>query len=245
MEVPPPPYLDIITFQPAESRFSNQVVPTEVIISQPSVIQPHRILNELECHYICHGDRMIFDFEKIMCCPFQAHLSGLHGEVKHQTPIEIKEKNISPDQWYEWMSKLEKIQKNSPTISGCLLIFCFPGLCVQTILCAKLCPVSMDHCLSFLPCCYGDYYKKLREWMKNVNITLNQNGMHAKLVTYKPFNNAPKSKTFGDRVAGKNHDYEMSFLIIALTEGESIVLQNESWDHGINDECTSGIGRCL
>ena len=69
--------------------------------------------------------------------------------------------------------------------------------------------------------------------------------MHAKLLTYKPYNNAPKSKLYGERTAGKNHDYEMSFLAIALTRAESEKLQKESWDHGVNDKCTSGQGRCI
>lgn len=81
--------------------------------------------------------------------------------------------------------------------------------------------------------------------MDDVNSTLNRVDMHAKLITCKPFNNAQKSRLSGDRTSGKDHNYEMSFLVIALTKDESIKLQQESWDHGVNDKCTSGIGRCL
>ena len=116
---------------------------------------------------------------------------------------------------------------------------------MQALLCAMFCPVSMNHFLSWLPCCYGDWYEALRIWMNNVNTTLKSKGMYAKLVTYRPFNAAPQSKFYNRRIAGKDHSYEMSFLVIALTPAESVKLEAESWDHGVNDRCTSGIGRCL
>ena len=143
------------------------------------------------------------------------------------------------------MSKLDEIQKKASSICGCLIMFCFSGLFVQSALCALICPLSMDHMFSGLPCCYGDWYIALKNWMNDVNNVLNQADMHAKLVTYKPFNYAPRSALFEDRTGGKDQNYEMSFLIITLTKEESIKLQIESWGYGINDRCTSGIGRCL
>ena len=59
------------------------------------------------------------------------------------------------------------------------------------------------------------------------------------------FFRAPKSVGYNDRVAGKDENYEMSMLIIALTATESQKLMEESWDEGVNDGCTSGIGRIL
>ena len=103
----------------------------------------------------------------------------------------------------------------------------------------------MDHCLKRLPCCYGDWYAGMRKWQDEVNSVLNQYDMHVKLMTYKPGSRAPKSKLYGTRIAGKGQDYEMSMMVISLTPDETEKLQIESWDHGVNDGCTSGIGRLL
>ena len=69
--------------------------------------------------------------------------------------------------------------------------------------------------------------------------------MHLKLMTYKPWQKAPMSIMRQDRTTGKDHNYEMSMMVIALTEEEAMKLKCESWDHGVNDGCTSGIGRIL
>ena len=217
-----------VTTQPSASLSGKSPRPADGLRTDMAVVQ---------------GNRLIIDFEKVSCCMLNE--VGLHPQVKHNIPLEISSKGISEHTWFKWMSQLDEIQKKSPSICGCLIMFCFPGGLVQSILCALLCPLSMDHCFSRLPCCYGDWYGALRGWMDDVNNTLNRVDMHAKLMTYKPFNNAPKSRLFGDRTSGKDHNYEMSFLVIALTKDESMKLQQESWDHGVNDKCTSGIGRCL
>ena len=69
--------------------------------------------------------------------------------------------------------------------------------------------------------------------------------MHAKLKTFKPHNKAPQSLNKAQRVAGKDHNYEMGMLIIALNATEARKLMQEPWDNGVNDGCTSGIGRML
>ena len=189
------------------------------------------------------GNRLIYDFEKIACCPWQ--LVGIDTRVKDQLPWELMAKGITTYQWRDWMLELMKIQKMATSIVGCLCIFCFPGFVPQSILCALFCPISMDHFFKWLPCCYGDWYVELRRWQNNVNFVLNQNDMHLKLITYKPWQKAPKSKLHGDRIAGKNHDYEMSMMVISLTEAETEKLKIQSWDQGVNDTCTSGIGRVL
>ena len=103
----------------------------------------------------------------------------------------------------------------------------------------------MDHPCSFLPCYFGDWFADLRRWQDDVNKTLSKHDLHAKLVTYKPYSKAPKSKNYGTRTAGKDDHYEMSFLVIAMDKSESLKLQSESWDHGVNDTWISGIGRVL
>ena len=138
-----------------------------------------------------------------------------------------------------------KIQKRAPSIVGCLCMFCIPGGVAQSILCALFCPISMDHCLTCLPCFYGDWYVGLKKWQDDVNFILNQHDMHVKLITYKPWQKAPMSKLHGSRVAGKDHNYEMSMMVISLTEDETEKLKIESWDQGVHDTCTSGIGRLL
>jgi len=189
------------------------------------------------------GNRLIYDFEKVACCPGQ--IVGLDPRVKDELPWELESKGITKDQWRDWMVLLMDNQKLAPSIAGCLCMFCCPGLIPQSILCAMFCPISMNHCLKWLPCCYGDWYIGLRRWQDDVNYVLNQHDMHVKLMTYKPFQKAPKSKMHGSRIAGKDHNYEMSMMVISLTETETEKLKMESWDHGVNDGCTSGIGRIL
>ena len=244
----PPPYDESTLNQHAKNGIvvttSNSVIP---VTNQPTAqgpIRPQRRADGLRTDMVVKkGNRLIIDFEKVSCYMFQE--TGLHPRVKQNIPLEIESKGISAETWFKWMSQLDDIQKKSPSICGCLIMFTFPALFVQSYMCALLCPLSMDHMFSWLPCCYGDWYAALRRWMDDVNDTLNEIDMHAKLVTYKPFNNAPRSRFFGDRTAGKDHNYEISFLVIALTKAESLKLQQESWDHGVNDKYTSGIGRCL
>merc|ERR1712061_463439 len=135
-----------------------------------------------------------------------------------------------------------KNQRKAPSISDCLCMFRIPGLLAQSILCALFCPISMEHSLAWLPCCYGDWYAGLRTWQADVNAVLNLHNMHVKLITYKPWQQAPKSMLHGSRIAGKDQHYEMSMMVISLTESETHKLKLESWDQGVNDVCTSGIG---
>ena len=216
-----------------------------VVIIQPStdVYRPQVACIRTENYSVRINDRLIYDFEKVMCCLGQH--SGLQPQVKDQIPFELSEAGISTMQWYEWMSQLDEIQMDAPTLWGCFLMYCFPGFFIQSIICEVCCPISRNHCLSCLPCCYGDWYEALRNWMNKVNETLMEHGMHAKFLTYKPFSNAPKSKLYEQRIDGKDHNYEMSFLVIALNPDESKKLEEESWDHGVNDGCTSGIGRSV
>ena len=80
------------------------------------------------------------------------------------------------------MLELMENQKRAPSIVGCLSMFCCPGLVAQSILCAMFCPISMDHCFTWLPCCYGDWYAGLQKWQTDVNLVLNRNDMHVKLI---------------------------------------------------------------
>ncbi len=56
---------------------------------------------------------------------------------------------------------------------------------------------------------------------------------------------APKSLQYNDRVVGKDENYEMSMLEIALTAAEAQKLMIESWGNGVDDGCTSDRGRLL
>jgi len=188
------------------------------------------------------GNRLIYDFEKVACCPFQ--IVGLDPKVADKLPWELEQKGITKEKWRDWMLQLMDNQKRAPSITGCLCMFCCPGGIVQSILCAMFCPLSMDHCFKWLPCCYGDWYVGMKQWYEEENSVLNQHDMHIKL-TYKPWQNAPYSKLHGTRIAGKDHNYEMSMMVISLTPDETEKLKIESWDHGVNDVCTSGIGRLL
>ena len=132
------------------------------------------------------GNRLVIDFEKHACCPFTT--TGLDPDCKNYVPEELRIKGITQGLWVEWCEELMKVQKKSPSISGCLCVFCFPGLFVQGILCAVFCPTSGDHCLKCLPCFYGDWHAGLGKWQRKVNEVLNKKDMHAKLKTYKPHN---------------------------------------------------------
>ena len=132
------------------------------------------------------GNRLVIDFEKTSCCPWET--TGLDPDCKNYVPEELRIKGITQGLWVEWCEELMKVQKKSPSISGCLCVFCFPGLFVQCILCAVFCPTSGDHCLKCLPCFYGDWHAGLSKWQRKVNEVLNKKDMHAKLKTYKPHN---------------------------------------------------------
>lgn len=192
------------------------------------------------------GDRLIFDFEKWPYGCFETG-TGIDPQVKHDIPIELSSKGVLADQWYDWMTELARLQKLAPSELGTCIMFCIPGIFIQALLCTLFCPISMNHPLSDLPCCHGDWYEELKKWMENVNGVLNENGMHAKFQTYKPPSAAPKSKAYHMRMEsrGYRYGYEMSFLVIALTPEESRKLQEESWDNGVNDCLLSGIGRCV
>ena len=189
------------------------------------------------------GNRLVYDFEKVACCPGQ--VVGLDPAVQDDLPWELEHRGITKEQWKDWMVRLMENQRKAPSIVGCLCMFCVPGGIAQSILCALFCPISMDHCLKGLPCFYGDWYVGMRKWQDEVNSVLNQHDMHLKLMTYKPWQKAPKSKLHGTRIAGKDNNYEMSMMVISLTDDETEILKLESWDHGVNDGCTSGIGRLL
>ena len=212
---------------------------TTVSIPSPVTIDTNHKLDM--AHKV--GKRLIYDFEKVSCCPWQT--VGLDPKVKDQIPWELERKRITKKQWNDWMTDLMKNQKRAPSIAGCLYMFCIPGGIAQSILCALFCPISMDHCLTWLPCFYGDWYSGLRKWQDQVNSVLNLHDMHVKLITYKPWQKAPMSKLHGTRIAGKDHNYEMSMMVISLTEDETEKLKMESWDQGVHDTCTSGIGRLL
>ena len=190
-----------------------------------------------------NGNRLIYDFEKIACCP--GHKVGLDPHVADALPWELQQKGITRTQWRDWMTALMENQKRAPSITGCLCMFCVPGFLPQSILCALFCPLSMEHSLACLPCCYGDWFAGMRKWQAEVNTVLNQHNMHLKLMTYKPWQKAPKSMLHGSRIAGKDDKYEMSMMVISLTEDETQKLKMESWDQGVHDSCTSGIGRIL
>ena len=256
---PPPPYqaINVQPYSMSPKAYDNpammqphpfvaQPMPTP-IVAQPMptpIIEPTDEMSDVEKLYVIVGERLIYDFEKHACCPGEH--TGLDLGVESQIPMELAQKGIGLQEWADWINELREVQKKTPTICGCMLMFCFPGFLLQAMLCALFCPISMAHPLKFLPCCYGDWHEGLDKWMQRVNKTLNKKEMHAKLLTYKPFTGAPKSKNYGNRTTGKEADkYEMSFLAIALTKEESMKLQQESWDHGVNDKCTSGIGRNL
>ena len=217
----------------------NSGQPSTVALSSPVSVDTKHKLDM--AHKV--GKRLVYDFEKVSCCPWQT--VGLDPKVKDQIPWELEGKGITKEQWWDWMVELMRNQKRAPSIAGCLCMFCIPGGVVQSILCALFCPISMDHCLTCLPCFYGDWYVGLRKWQDDVNFVLNQYDMHVKLITYKPWQKAPMSKLHGSRIAGKDHNYEMSMMVISLTEDETEKLKLESWDQGVHDTCTSGIGRLL
>jgi len=193
--------------------------------------------------YKIFNDRLIIDFEKVSCLPCQT--VGIFDQNLRSCPDPLKQKGITDAKWQKWMEDLMEVQKKAPSVLGCLTIFCFPGFIPQSLLCVLCCPTSSSHALDCLPCFYGDWYRGLIKWMDTVNMELNKLEMHAKLLTYKPHQRAPKSMFHGQRVTGKDEKYEMSFLAIGLNKAASEKLISESWDHGVNDGCLSGHGRIL
>jgi len=255
-DVPPPPYTAFQPPPPAQPiggyAYPPQPPAHAIQYSTPVVAQPPSHNNAVYPAYqpnnpndmsVLIGDRIIYDFEKTSCCPGQA--VGLEPQVKDNVHPLLVEKGVTAEQWHQWMSELDQVQKKAGSVAGCLCTVCFPFGVIQTMLCVMCCPLSMDHALSWLPCCYGDWYEALRRWTDKVNETLRTMGMHAQLVTYKPCSLAPRSKFYARRIAGKGRDYEMSFLVIALTPTESATLEQEGWDHGVHDGCMSGRGRSL
>ena len=230
----------------------NSIAPAPVIMQQPYsqpppnndavVIQESVSLSNIEFYKVYDG-RLIIDFEKVSCLPFET--VGIKQQNMDCCPDPLKKKGITDSDWQKWMQDLMVVQKKAPSVIGCLTIFCCPGLLIQSMLCAMFCPTSKSHFLDCLPCFYGDWYRGLTEWTTKVNAVLNDKDMHAKLLTYKPYSRAPKSMFFSDRVTGKDHNYEMSFLAIGLNKSASEKLIGESWDHGVNDGCFSGNGRIL
>ncbi len=179
------------TYEEASTAYSN---PADVTIKQPSGYERNKI-SPLPTSSLTPGglrldkarkigDRLIIDFEKVSCCPWE--LEGLPDGCREYIPEELRVKGISPHQWAEWCDELMVVQKKAPSIGGCLCIFCFPGFLVQSTLCAIFCPTSGDHCFKWLPCCYGDWYCGLKKWQNKVNSVLNPLDMHCKLKTYKP-----------------------------------------------------------
>ena len=132
------------------------------------------------------GNRLVLDFEKHACLP--CNVVGLDQDCKYYIPHELAEKGITASQWHEWCRDLDKVQRKSPSIYGCVCLFCFPAGLVQSILCAALCPISAHHCLDWLPCCYGDWHYGIARWQSKVNETLLAKSMMCKLKTYKPHN---------------------------------------------------------
>lgn len=204
-------------------------------------------ISDSERKYVRIGDRLIIDFEKMICLPCDT--SGLHPDVRYQIPDEIREV-MTTAEWCKLMTELDEIQINmAPSLFGVFSTFFLPLGFPQWLFCAMFCPISGDHKLKCLPCCTGDWHAALRDWQKNINCKLNPYDMHAKLLTYKPFfQTPPKSKLYDQRTTPqKDANYEMSFLAIALTREESCKLKTEYWNHGFNhgckDNCTSGIGR--
>ena len=204
----------------------------DVIYSQPgSYLKPRGTITDVEILYHRSGDRLIYDFEKIAVCWGQQ--SGLNLEVEDNIPQELLERGILPSDWSRWIRELRDTQTLSPTYSGLACICCFPGFLIQTLFCSLCCPISYNHPLTCLPCCYGDWHKSLEDWMRRVNRTLNRHGMHAKFLTHRPPPDTAISKNHTDRVKHKPKScYEMSFLVISLTVEESAKLQKENWAHG-------------
>ena len=221
---------------PSPTSLNTQRQTMSVIPTTPDTNHKHDMAHKV-------GNRLIYDFEKVACCPWQ--VVGLATGVEHQVPWELATKGITANQWRDWMLELMENQKRAPSIVGCLSMFCLPGFIPQSILCALFCPISMEHSFKWLPCCYGDWHAGLRKWQDDLNFVLNRYDMHIKLITYKPWQKAPKSKLHSFRIAGKNHDYEMSMMLISLTKDETEKLKMQSWHQGVNDTCTSGIGRVL
>lgn len=244
-DVPPPPYT---AFQPPpQSQPIGGYAYPPPVVAQPvtlnNAVHPTYQPNNPNDMSVLIGDRLIYDFERSSCWPGQ--VTGLEAQVKDNVHPLLVERGVTAQQWHQWMSELERAQEKAGSVAGCLCTACFPFGVIQTLVCLMCCPLSMNHALSWLPCCYGDWYEALRKWTDNVNGTLRTMGMYAQLVTYKPFSLAPKSKFYARRSAGKGRDYEMSFLVIALTPTESATLEQEGWDHGVHDACMSGRGRCL
>lgn len=121
------------------------------------------------------GDRIVFDYEKLVCgsscvscgtcCGTEA---GLHPDAKDRVPTELREKGITDAKWAEWMHDLDAAQSLAKSLAQYGCMYFFPGGGLQYILCCLLCPLSMNHSCAVLPCCMGDWYEALRRWMDQV-----------------------------------------------------------------------------
>ena len=98
---------------------------------------------------------------------------------------------------------------------------------------------------------HGDVYSACSEWQRNVYLTLNKHDMYAKMLTYRPQSQPPKYRLHDERIAANSclgNDYEMSFLVIALTKLESFKLEGETWNQGDFEDllgCPANWGRIL
>ena len=207
MDLPPPSYDDVVfsgpdtspqAVAPAAPPYFEEDVP-EVVVKQPLFsTNGSNLLSSADASNqnappappvrqdksLRQGDRLIIDFEKVSCCPWET--TGLPADCEDYIPEELYSKGITNQMWHEWCTKLNGIQAKSPSVAGCLCLFCIPGFIAQCVLCAIYSPTSAHHPCDCLPCFYGDWYHELKKWQRNVNYELNKRGMHAKLKTYKP-----------------------------------------------------------
>ena len=195
--------------------------------------------------YVRIGDRLVFDYERLACRCGQP--SGIHPDTKHQLPTELQEKGITANTWLQWLTELDDIQSTVRSQMEYLALGCFPGLWFQLLAMICCCPISRPNLCDWLPCCMGHWHQALHDWLEKINGPLGVHGMHAKFVTYRPIFDAPRSKFFEERTQGKNpREYEMSFLVISLTQSETNILQEESWDHMVSAKwCISLQGRVI
>lgn len=174
------------------------------------------------------GDRLVYDFQKMSwCCGSQ--VVGLESQVKREIPVELVKIGVSSALWYAWIQELEDIQKSKAPSRCCIALSHSVCLCL---------PLFTNHCLTCLPCCFGAWQDSLRHWIDNVNLTLNESGMHAKFLTY-----VGASNTIPNSVIDKHrHDLnnEISLLVIALTQRETDELQGQYFIRGRGPCCDSG-----
>lgn len=140
------------------------------------------------------------------CCI--GEVASLDPKVKDYIHPSVREKGISPSEWKQWMEGVDGIQKKAPSVTGCLLLFLFPGGLFSSSFLYNVLPDSKGT-LSWLPCFHGYWYAALKKWQEIVNARLSLYGMYAKLVTYKPVGSASRSRRYEERIVAKDHSYEM------------------------------------